>query len=313
VSLAVSRSVVSVCAVCSVVIVCVLLSVLLACLLCCLFVCLLTDLCVYSVSRPATLHMLHCLCLLPCVCVQLGFDRAAERVFANLARAVQTSTDAGRVRELPALNVPQRNREMRASPALFQLTCMGPDMPRNVGSTDDDRVPFRPDNWQKQCVVCTLHLPVCVMLCVLNARSCPCARPLMNVALSRSRGNAVVAAAVCRLLDLVDQKRSALVIAPTSSGKTFISYYIMKLVLEERSTPTEPEPGYRYPGVVLYVCPTKQLANQVRSERPGQNVVRFALRCCFRRRVVGIAVVAARGDVADTWCLCGGASVVSCH
>ena len=38
-----------------------------------------------------------------------------------------------------------------------------------------------------------------------------------------------------RLLDLVDKKQSALVIAPTSSGKTFISYYIMKLVLEELS------------------------------------------------------------------------------
>ncbi len=75
---------------------------------------------------------------------------------------------------------------------------------------------------------------------------------------------AVVALLVCRLLDLVDCKRSALVIAPTSSGKTFISYYIMKLVLEERSTTKVRELAHHYPGVVLYVCPTKQLVNQVR-------------------------------------------------
>jgi replicative superfamily II helicase len=65
------------------------------------------------------------------------------------------------------------------------------------------------------------------------------------------------------LLDLVDDRKSALVIAPTSSGKTFISYYIFKVVLEEKSTDRPLEVQHEYPGLVLYVCPSKQLVNQV--------------------------------------------------
>ncbi len=67
----------------------------------------------------------------------------------------------------------------------------------------------------------------------------------------------------CRLLDVVDERRSALVVAPTSSGKTFISYYIMKSILEEKSTDRPVNVQHMYPGCVLFVCPTKQLVNQV--------------------------------------------------
>lgn len=58
-----------------------------------------------------------------------------------------------------------------------------------------------------------------------------------------------------RVLDAIDANKSLFVVAPTSAGKTFISFYAMKKVLQSNDN-----------HVIVYVAPTKALVNQIAAE-----------------------------------------------
>ncbi|CAH0053142.1 unnamed protein product [Clonostachys solani] len=58
-----------------------------------------------------------------------------------------------------------------------------------------------------------------------------------------------------QVLDSIDEDDSLVVVAPTSAGKTFISFYAMKKILESDDD-----------SVIVYVAPTKALVNQIAAE-----------------------------------------------
>ena len=58
-----------------------------------------------------------------------------------------------------------------------------------------------------------------------------------------------------KVLDAIDARKSLFVVAPTSAGKTFISFYAMKQILQSNND-----------DVLVYVAPTKALVNQIAAE-----------------------------------------------
>ena len=62
-----------------------------------------------------------------------------------------------------------------------------------------------------------------------------------------------------KVLDELDADRSIFVVAPTSAGKTFISFYAMEKILRRNDD-----------SVLVYVAPTKALVNQIAAEIQGR-------------------------------------------
>ncbi|KAJ9659231.1 hypothetical protein H2198_003235 [Neophaeococcomyces mojaviensis] len=67
-----------------------------------------------------------------------------------------------------------------------------------------------------------------------------------------------------RVLDCIDRDESVFVVAPTSAGKTFISFYAMRKILESDDD-----------GVLVYVAPTKALVNQIAAEIQARYTKKF--------------------------------------
>lgn len=61
------------------------------------------------------------------------------------------------------------------------------------------------------------------------------------------------------VLDIIDNKQSALIVASTGAGKTFSSYYVIKNVLLENKTIAKQSQR----GIVVFISPTKALVSQV--------------------------------------------------
>ena len=163
----------------------------------------------------------------------VGFYHASQAVYARwksriLERAKETSDAAvlsaiapPKTRQLTTYvdscyedpdGIPLADFRIAAeSEATFQLQFMGPTMDRTLGSTNDSRVCFRPDAWQRE------------------------------------------------LLDIVDRQESVVVVAPTASGKTFISYYAMDQALRLDDS-----------CLVVFVAPSKFLVRQVYAEVYGR-------------------------------------------
>ena len=66
-----------------------------------------------------------------------------------------------------------------------------------------------------------------------------------------------------KVLDELDADKSVFVVAPTSAGKTFISFYAMERILRSSDD-----------GVLVYVAPTKALVNQIAAEIQVRDSVR---------------------------------------
>ncbi len=74
-------------------------------------------------------------------------------MFKNIHPNVSRSEDAQLASRTERMEIDGIDEALRLSPARFQMSCMGPDMPREVGTESDSRVPtFIPDDWQKKYV-----------------------------------------------------------------------------------------------------------------------------------------------------------------
>ena len=116
---------------------------------------------------------------------------------------------------------------IKEDPVIWQLRVFGEYMDRSMDGAPDPRVSFQPDAWQREVLDC-LDKPKNSLLVVGERFQTPY-HP-------------------CCFIHMYTT-------APTSAGKTFISFYAMEKTLRESDD-----------GVLVYVAPSKALVNQVVAE-----------------------------------------------
>ena len=144
----------------------------------------------------------------------------------GLTKAIASHlTEISRVMDLPAMTFPQPTSERKLT-FNFDL---------HVSGSKDLSISLNPVDFQ--CLHCGPYMD-------RNLDSAPDSRvPFKPDAWQR------------RVLDELDANRSVFVVAPTSAGKTFISFYAMEKTL-----------GANDESVLVYVAPTKALVNQIAAE-----------------------------------------------
>jgi len=143
--------------------------------------------------------------------------KAADEIASHLNIPIEATQQNGSSRKLSfQIKLPSNIPTVTKSWKEFQLLHGGPWMDRAIDAVDDDRVPFKPDAWQR------------------------------------------------KVLDELDENNSVFVVAPTSAGKTFISFYAMRKVLKANSQ-----------DVLIYLAPTKALVNQIAAEVQARFTKKF--------------------------------------
>jgi len=136
----------------------------------------------------------------------------------------------------------------------FQMNCMGPLLVRPIGSPDNRVDRFRPDSWQRDLLDIVDRTEAYRQACrkAVKKGSSPddADRAARAIPWTAARDDS-------KLKGTNLTPSSVLVSAPTSSGKTFISFYVMEKVLREASNGD---------GIVVYVSPSKALVNQVEAD-----------------------------------------------
>ena len=114
---------------------------------------------------------------------------------------------------------------IQEDPVVWQLRLFGEFMDRSMDSASDPRVSFKPDAWQRKVLDCL------------------------------DRNESVLVAGASEFVGRCGSVSDVIIAAPTSAGKTFISYYAMEKLLRTSDD-----------DILVYVAPTKALVSQIAAE-----------------------------------------------